>query len=212
MKVKICGITSLADALVCAQAGADLLGFNFYPRSPRYVLPQACASMVSAVRQEYPALRMVGVFVNESAETIHAILHDCGLDMAQCSGDEPPSLLDTLQAAGPCAFKALRPAGLDEMEEAIGSYPARLAPPAFLIDASQPGAYGGTGLPADWYLASVVAARLPILLAGGLTPENVAVAIRQVYPWGVDVASGVESAPGRKDPHKVQAFIHAANL
>jgi phosphoribosylanthranilate isomerase len=207
MKVKICGLTRLEDALAALDAGADLLGFNFHPASPRYIETAACAQMVSELRKRGVKTVLVGVFVNRPAGEIAAVLDACHLDLAQLSGDEPP---ETLAALGRRAFKALRARDAQGLEESWRVYPMRTSPPACLVDAYRPGLYGGTGQLADWSLAGRLARRAPILLAGGLTPENVAEAIRQVRPWGVDVASGVEASPGRKDPARVLAFIRAA--
>lgn len=206
MKVKICGLTNLADALAAVDAGADLLGFNFYPSSPRYVPPEDCARMVRELRLRRSLTVMVGVFVNEPPAEIRAIMDHCRLDLAQLSGDEPPEDLIRL---GACAFKALRPANATTLQDSLARYPARLGPPAWLVDAFRPGRYGGTGQVAEWNLARSLARQAPILLAGGLTPENVAQAVRQVQPWGVDVASGVESTPGQKDDAKMRALIEA---
>jgi phosphoribosylanthranilate isomerase len=204
--VKICGITSLEDGLAALHGGADLLGFNFYPPSPRCLPPEACAQIVSGLRASgYPFLA-VGVFVNLPPDPIERLLERCRLDLAQLSGDEPPQ---TLAALGERAFKALRAPGAAELQRDLDSYPARTSAPAYLVDAYRPGKFGGTGQLADWCLAATLARRHPVLLAGGLTPENVTAAIRQVHPWGVDVASGVESAPGRKDQAKMTAFILA---
>jgi len=202
LTVKICGLTTLEDALAAVEAGADLLGFNFYPPSPRYISPAECARLAAELRKRGCSARLVGVFVNASAGEIEAILDGCALDLAQLSGDEGPELVQRL---GKRAFKAIRPAGPSEPD-----YPARAEPPAYLIDAYRPGEYGGTGQTGDWRLAAELARRAPILLAGGLRSENVAAAVQQVHPWGVDVASGVESAPGRKDPDKMRAFIQSA--
>lgn len=207
MKVKICGITNLPDALQAVEAGADLLGFNFYPGSPRYVQPENCAAIVKLMRQEGMHAVTVGVFVNAGTDEIRAQLDRCGLDLAQLHGDETP---ETLSALGERAFKALRPADAGTLEGAVAAFPRRTAPPAFLVDAYRPGQYGGTGETADWDLARSLARRFPLLLAGGLTPENVAPAVAQVRPWGVDVASGVEASPGRKDPRRVADFVGAA--
>lgn len=204
MKIKICGITSLEDAIACARLGADLLGFNFYPPSPRYIDPQDCAPIVAAMRRQFPNVQTVGIFVNEFPATIHKTLDFCGIDMAQCSGDETPGML---LMSGPRAFKALRPSSSNDLRTAWGLYPARSNPPAFLVDAHRAGEYGGTGRTANWELAAELAARCPILLAGGLTPENAADAVRRVRPWGIDTASGVESAPGKKDAGRVEQFI-----
>ena len=207
MKVKICGLKTLEEARAALEAGADLLGFNFYPSSPRYIPPAACAKLVAALRAESCAARLVGVFVNASPDEITAILDGCDLDLAQLSGDESP---ETLNALGGRAYKALRPADASALALSLRQYPPAAAAPAWLVDAYRPGEYGGTGQSADWSLARQLARQAPILLAGGLTPDNVAAAVRQVRPWGVDVASGVESAPGVKDPALVRAFIQAA--
>jgi len=207
MKVKICGITTLEDALGAVDAGADLLGFNFYAGSPRYIQPDACARLVAALLARGCQAQLVGVFVNSGLIEIESILNRCGLDLAQLCGDEPPELL---KALGDRGIKALRPADAAALESALQQLPPRLLPPAALIDAYQPGAFGGTGQKADWALAQSAARLQPILLAGGLTPENVASAVEQVSPWGVDVASGVESGPAKKDPARVAAFIRAA--
>ncbi len=207
MKVKICGLTNLEDALAAVHAGADLLGFNLYRASPRYITPAECAFLVTELRRQGCQAILVGIFVNETANHITAILDQCQLDLAQLSGDETPRTLTNLE---PRAYKALRPGSKDEMEADILRYPARSDPPAWLIDTYRPNLYGGTGQPANWDLASSLAARAPVLLAGGLNPANVAEAIAQVWPWGVDVASGVESSPGHKDAAKISAFIQAA--
>jgi phosphoribosylanthranilate isomerase len=202
--VKICGVRTLEDALAAVDAGADMLGFNFYPPSPRYIDPAACAGLVarmSAARVRLP--KLAGVFVNEPPDTISRILRTCSLDYAQLSGDESPE--DLLRLDGR-AFKAIRPrdvAGALDLARRYG----RAAPPAVLLDASATGLYGGSGAVADWSVAAALAAEMPLMLAGGLTPENVAEAVRAVAPWGVDVASGVESAPGVKDPRKMELFV-----
>jgi phosphoribosylanthranilate isomerase len=206
MKVKICGITSLDDALAAIDAGADLLGFNFYPPSPRYVTPAECARIQSAIRNQQSAITIVGVFVNEPLLHIAEIMEQCALDFAQLHGDEPPEIIERLEGR---AFKAIRPRSLDEARAAASRY-AIAGQPAILLDASHPNLYGGTGQTADWPLAREIAQRHPILLAGGLTPDNVADAIRVARPWGVDVASGVESSPGRKDHRKLVRFVQAA--
>ncbi len=209
MIVKICGITTLGDALACIEAGADWLGFNFYPPSPRYIAPAACAEITTTLRQKHPEVRLVGVFVDAAPQGIAQILDSCGLHLAQLCGHEPPEHLAML---GERAFKALRPADAAALEADLATYAARVEAPAWLIDAYRPGEFGGTGHTADWLLAAELARRAPIFLAGGLNPENVAEAIAQVRPWGVDVASGVESAPERKDMALVRAFVRAASF
>lgn len=207
MKVKICGLTTLEDALAAVEAGADLLGFNFYPKSPRCLAPEACRAITAGLRRAGADVVTVGVFVNAGLEEITAILDSCSLDLAQLHGDEPPELLAQL---GSRAFKALRPDGSEALEALRKTYPPRADAPAYLVDAFQAGSYGGTGRTGDWLLAGALAAGHPILLAGGLTSENVAAAVKQVHPWGVDTASGVETSPGRKDRLKMEAFIRVA--
>lgn len=209
--VKICGLTNLEDALVAAEAGADLLGFILYPKSPRYVAPAVVAEIVAEVRARFTAPpRCVGVFVNESTAQVLATLEQTGLDLAQLHGDESAAEVTALAGRG---FKAVRPASLEAALAAAAAFAqfGGTAGPRLLIDAYTPHAYGGAGQLADWSMAAAVAQRVDrLLLAGGLTPENVAEAVRLVRPWGVDVASGVEQAPGRKEHAKVQAFIAAA--
>ncbi len=210
MHIKICGIRTLAGAVAAAEAGADMLGFNFYPASPRYVEPEAAIRIICDTHDRGLAVQSVGVFVNATAGNVAAIADHCALDMVQLSGDEPPRTLRALRLLGIRAFKALRPECADDVEDMVARYPAPRGEPAWLIDGHRPGLYGGTGLAGDWSLAAALAARAPILLAGGLNPDNVAEAIRQVHPWGVDVASGVESAPGVKDTPRVRAFVATA--
>ncbi len=221
VRVKICGITNIDDARVAVQAGADMLGFILYPKSPRYVEPERVQKIVQFAKNErsnsrdrIPNLQSpiscVGVFVNEPASRVAEILDATSLDYAQLHGDEAT---DEFVALAGRAFKALRPR---DRAEAVRDA-ARFAPlaagagPRLMLDAYDPDAYGGTGVRADWSAArAVAAAHSRMLLAGGLTAENVAEAVRAVQPWGVDVSSGVEIAPGRKDHEKVRAFVRAA--
>lgn len=198
--IKICGIKSFHDAFAAVEAGADFLGFNFYPRSTRFIEVDACALITSGLRREHPNIQFVGVFVNSPVDEIKNIMRTCSLDLAQLHGDETREMLKALDGK---AFKAFRgvPASLDGF--------ARKKVPALLVDASVSGAYGGTGVTADWSAAAELAKRYPLLLAGGLNPDNVADAVRQVQPWGVDVASGVEAGPGKKDAVKMSAFVKA---
>ena len=207
MKIKICGITCLEDARRALEAGADLLGFNFYLPSPRSITPEKCAQILSGLNKDQFDFQTVGVFVNETPTNIEAILRLCELDLAQLSGDEPPELLDALQGR---AFKAIRPVNMNSAIEDARVYARLGLTPALLVDAFQPQKYGGTGRTGDWLAARDLADHYSILLAGGLTPGNVMGAIEQVHPWGVDVASGVESAPGCKDPIKLIEFVKAA--
>jgi len=212
VKVKICGLRTYDEAMAAIEAGADLLGFNFYRPSPRYISPGECMRLQVKLQIALQGMTnrkiiMVGVFVNYGVNEITTVLGDCNLDLAQLSGDETP---EEMAALGEKAFKALRPASAAELARAVAAYPRRSGSPAWLIDANRPGLYGGSGHAADWSLARQLAVQSPILLAGGLTVENVGIAIRQVHPWGVDVASGVESAPGCKDPARMRAFVEAA--
>ncbi len=197
-KIKICGIKTLKDALAAIDVGADYLGFNFYPKSVRFVERQVCTGITAVLKKENPHIKLVGVFVNSSVEEVKDILDTCSLDLAQLHGDEAVEMLKALDSK---AFKAFR-----GMPESINGFERKDAP-AFLVDASVKDSYGGTGFIADWNGAAKLAKKYPLLLAGGLTPENVAEAIRRVKPWGVDVASGVESAPGEKDAAKMSTFV-----
>lgn len=215
-KIKICGITNLSDALAAIEAGADLLGFNFYPKSPRYIDIGLCRGITSYLRTRSAHVVFVGVFVNLPAAEVYATLETCGLALAQLHGDEPPALLTAL---GGLAFKAIRlsapsSAHASDSQLATKNLEALIAArdghsPALLVDAAVKGLYGGSGVVADWSSAAELSKRVPLLLAGGLTPENVAEAVRQVHPWGVDVASGVEASPGVKDANKIAKFMAA---
>lgn len=210
--IKICGVTTLGDALRCAEAGADILGFNFYPKSPRYIPPEGAREIVDDLRtalgQGCPLL--VGLFVNETASGIRAAMERAGMDCAQLSGDEP---VEVLTALGGAAYKAVRPRSPLEAREAAAAYlvNASIRQPALLVDAYHKDLYGGTGEQIGLEIAQAAVQFAPrVMLAGGLTPENVAERVRVVRPWGVDVASGVENGqPGIKDRERVRAFIAA---
>ena len=195
MIVKICGITTIEDARVAADAGADWIGLNFWPRSPRYVPLDTARVIIEALDGR---VRTVGIFVNATLETIEGAMADARLDFAQLHGEEPPELVHAL---GDRAIKAVRLRGAT----VIGRY----APALLLLDGDAPNV-GGGGVPLDWMMAADPAARQRLILAGRLTPGNVAEAIRVVNPAGVDVASGVERAPGRKDVEKIRAFVATA--
>jgi phosphoribosylanthranilate isomerase len=205
VKVKICGITNIDDARAALAAGADMLGFNFYPKSPRYIAPERACEIATQIRSNGQQPLFVGVFVNSPLGEIRSILEIARVDLAQLHGDEPVKVLEHLNGRG---FKALRPTSEQEAEvDAEWFAPYGPNAPALLIDAYRKDQYGGTGHTADWSIATKLAQQYPILLAGGLTPENVAAAIRQVRPWGVDVASGVEVSPGKKDAEKMRLFV-----
>jgi phosphoribosylanthranilate isomerase len=200
VKVKICGLTRVADAQAAAAAGADMIGLMFYEPSPRSVTLEQAAEIVRALS---PWVVRVGVFVNPAVELVAEAVSRCGLNLLQFHGDEPPEFCTRFAVMSMKAFR-IRDAG---SLQALPRYPTD----AWLLDAYTPGQRGGTGERFDWDLA-VEAKRSgkPIFLAGGLTPDNVADAVRRVQPFGVDVSSGVESAPGIKDHDKVRRFIAAA--
>jgi phosphoribosylanthranilate isomerase len=205
IKVKVCGITNAEDAFAAVEAGADALGFIFYEKSPRYVVPAVAASIIAELP---PLVTPVGVFVNEGMAAVRSIMDTCGLAMAQLHGDENVSYCREL--ARP-AMKALRLTDRRSLL-ALAEYQGRGGVRGFVLDTFSELAYGGTGQTNDWSLAADVAKSTPILLAGGLTPGNVTEAIRTVRPYGVDVSSGVESAPGKKDHAKMRAFIDAVRV
>ena len=222
--VKICGITSFEDGLCAASAGADFLGFIFFEKSPRYIAPEAAGEIVSRLTERLTdsntrpaggaeagqAPRYIGVFVNESLEVVEETICRANLDFAQLHGEETPAMLEALQGRG---FKALRPTSADEAEIEAEWF-AELGPsngPQLLVDAYDPKSYGGTGKRADWNAAAGLGRIYPrMVLAGGLTPTNVATAVEAVRPWAVDVSSGVEFEPGRKDPDKMREFVFSA--
>ncbi len=207
MRIKICGITTFEDALAAVDTGADMLGFNFYPKSKRYITPRVCAEIQAELRACRRSAIAVGVFVNAPYKTITKIMNKCALDLAQLHGDESPALLEAL---GERAFKAIRPRSVAQALAAKKDYIYREGAPTLLVDAYHPEEYGGTGQTGNWALARELASDNPIFLAGGLHPGNVHVAIEDVRPWGVDVASGVESSPRVKDTQKMRDFVHAA--
>jgi phosphoribosylanthranilate isomerase len=198
-RVKICGITNPADAQAVVTAGADALGYIFYEKSPRFIELEQAAKISKNLP---PFIMRVGVFVNAPEELITRAIADCGLTMLQFHGDEPPEFCTQF---GLMNMKAFRVHGRDTLEQ-IPKYDTD----AYLLDAYSSTTLGGTGEKFNWDLA-VEAQKFgkPIFLAGGLTPENVAEAITKVHPFGVDVSSGVERAPGKKDHAKVKAFIDA---
>ena len=201
-KIKICGIKTLKDALAAIEAGTDYLGFNFYPKSVRFIEKETCAEITSILKREHPQIKLVGVFVNSPVDEVKNIFKTCSLDLAQLHGDETQETFELLK---PRVFKAFRGIPTDATGYEHNGVPA------MLIDAAVKGVYGGSGVTADWSAAAELAKKYPLLLAGGLTPENVADSVRQVRPWGVDVASGVESGAGEKDASKMKAFVKAVH-
>lgn len=214
-KVKICGITTLDDALYAAEAGADLLGFNFFKKSPRYLPPEDAQKIVHALREELkehcPAL--VGIFVNMTHSDVSNVLHQTGITFAQLSGDESDEMIRELRGKG---YKAIQPIttnmATDDAKYYSPYFPKDERIPSLLVDAYHPNLRGGTGEQVSAAIALAAKTIAPrLMLAGGLTPDNVVERIESILPWGVDVASGVEGeTPGIKDPEKIMAFITAA--
>jgi phosphoribosylanthranilate isomerase len=198
-RVKICGVTSVADALAAAAAGADMVGLMFYAGSPRHV---TLATAMDIARALPPFVLRVGVFVNPDETLVSRAIAECGLSLLQFHGDEAS---DFCTQFGVMSVKALRVRDAESLRQL-----ADFQTDAFLLDAHSRSGLGGTGEKFNWDLA-VEAQKFgkPIFLAGGLTPENVADAVKKVNPFAVDVSSGVESAPGKKDAAKIQAFIAA---
>jgi phosphoribosylanthranilate isomerase len=201
IRVKICGITNVEDALHAAACGADALGLVFYGKSPRCLTPEVARQIIAELP---PFVTAVGLFVNETPERIRQVAGFCGLDIIQLHGDEGPADCDYAPRRVVKALRVKEAASLDSH--------AAYAVSALLLDAWVAGTYGGTGERFNWELAAGVARQRPVILAGGLTAENVAAAVRTVRPYGVDVSSGVEAAPGKKDPAKVEAFIRNAKM
>jgi phosphoribosylanthranilate isomerase len=196
--VKICGVTNTADALHVAACGADAIGLVFYAGSPRFVTIETAREICAALP---PFITRVGLFVNAAAANIRETVVCCGLDAIQLHGDERPDQSDYRPLR---SIKALRVKDADSLANHADYQVSTL-----LLDAWVPNLFGGSGKAFNWDLAAAVAIKRPIILAGGLTPENVAAAILAVRPYAVDVSSGVELAPGIKDHAKVTAFIRA---
>ena len=194
--VKICGITNLKDALAAIEFGADALGFNFYKKSPRYVPPERVLKIINEIP---PAIWKVGVFVNEPEQVVKDLAIDLELDYLQFHGTETPSYCEQFATPYWKAFRLKDKKTLDLMGKYKCAY--------YLVDAFVENAYGGTGVVGDWDLAREAKKIGKIVLAGGLTPENVEAAIRTVQPDGVDVATGVEECAGKKDFAKLERFI-----
>ncbi len=221
--VKICGLTNFADAQAAIEAGADFVGFIFYEKSPRKADPAEVARILSAYAGEdrYRTLVSVGVFVSPGMEQVKATLTYCGLKAAQLHNLNASEMADARRVTYGAAFATIRPRSVEEALTALDLVRADSAPgndlyrtpgwcPQLLVDAHHAELQGGTGQQANHNAAHELTLRIPrLMLAGGLTPDNVAEAIRTVRPWAVDVASGVEASPGKKDHGKIRAFIQA---
>ena len=196
-RIKICGITNIDDALMAIDTGADALGFNFVPDTPRYLKDTKAAAKI--IEQLPPFITTVGLFVNAAPEVIQAIADECHIDMLQLHGDESPQFCRGLNRR---VIKAVR-----VKDESSCSHLSDYRVSGYLLDTYVKGTMGGTGVAFDWRLAVKAKQYGQVILAGGLNPDNVGAAVQQVRPYGVDVSSGVEVSPGRKDPVKVQTFI-----
>ncbi|OGW37799.1 MAG: N-(5'-phosphoribosyl)anthranilate isomerase [Nitrospirae bacterium GWD2_57_9] len=198
VKIKICGITNIEDALAATEAGADALGFNFYKKSSRFIEPEKAGEIV---RQLPPFVVPVALFVNEREEKIRDIQFTTGIKVLQFQGDEKPEFCERFSTRVIKAFQVKDKESLKHM--------AHYRVNAYLLDSYREGMRGGTGVTFDWHLAVVAKTFGKIILAGGLTPENVADAVKLVQPYGVDVAGGVEKEKGIKDHAKIRKFIAA---
>lgn len=206
--VKICGITNIGDALAAVAAGADFLGFVLVPGTPRQVTSVQAAAIIREVRARAAAdravpPRLVGVFQDAPEAEIRAAEAECGFDVVQLHGEEPD---DLVQRLGPERVWKMLSLRTPQDVARAAAHPAA----AVLADAVRGAQRGGTSAVCDWELAAAVARQRRLVLAGGLTPENIAAAVTQVRPWAVDVGSGVEAAKGKKDHAKIQALIQAA--
>ena len=199
VKVKVCGMTSLKDALNAVEGGADAVGFIFYKKSPRSVTMKTVREIVLELP---PFVDTVGVFVDETAEQINKIADYCNLDIIQLHGDESPIFCKKIRRK---VIKAFRIKDMQSVKK-LSSFQVS----GFLLDTFSENLHGGTGKVFDWNLALPAKKFGPVIMAGGLTPNNVQQAVRQIRPYGVDVCSGVESEPGIKDHKKVRAFLNNA--
>lgn len=195
-KIKVCGVTSVGDAVMVVEAGIELLGLNFVPTSPRAIDVPMARAIVQAVGTR---VEIVGVVANRSASELNELRRRIGLHAWQLHGDEPPELFSQLSAVD---FKAVRIAQASDVDVARSYRGQRI-----LVDAKVQGVLGGSGHTFDWRLVRELSQERQLLLAGGITPDNVAQAIDAVRPWGIDTASGVELAPGEKDAEKVRALV-----
>ena len=200
IRVKICGITSVDDAQIAVEAGADAIGLVFYAPSPRAVSIEQAREIAASVG---PLVTVVGLFVNADEALVCKVLANVALHVLQFHGDESSEFCEQFQRP---YMKAIRMRPELDVSQAIAEYPSAAG---ILLDAYRPGVPGGTGETFDWQRVPAQAAK-PIVLAGGLTPENVALAVQSIRVYGVDVSGGVEFAPGKKDAQKVEQFIHSA--
>ena len=200
VKVKICGITNICDALAAVDFGANALGFVFFEGSPRYISPETAAAIIN---QAPPFVTTIGVFVDEKPEQVEKIIAMTHIDIVQFHGNEPPGMC----AISRRVIKAIRVKSIESLDP-LNNYKDRVS--AFLLDTFTPDVFGGTGQIFNWDVAVYAKQFGRIILAGGLTPDNVAEAVKRVRPYGVDVSSGVEAKKGEKDHKKMKLFIERA--
>ncbi|MDX1547001.1 MAG: phosphoribosylanthranilate isomerase [Rhodothermales bacterium] len=204
-RIKICGITTLADARYCAGAGADYLGFIQYPPSPRYLDPAEARAIIDWLYGPEP----VGVFVDEPAEAVNAAVETAGFALAQLHGEESPGIVADVAVP---VIKAIRVRPGDTVERLRARIAPYLGAAAYiLLDTASDAAWGGTGERFDWALAAALAPEVPLFLAGGVSADNVAEAVQTVRPFGLDLSSSLEVAPGHKDFDKITAFFDAVS-
>jgi len=196
VKVKICGITNVEDALAAIEMGADLIGFNFYPQSKRYVTPDQARAIIDKLPT---FVDIAGIFVNAAGEHVRAVAKMCSLNWVQLHGDETPEYCEALRWISAKVIKAIRVKDVADIERANDYYTD-----AILLDAFHPEEYGGTGQKFDWNLVRRLQTR--VFLAGGITPENAVEAV-EVGAYGIDICSGIESSPGKKDHEKMQKLF-----
>ncbi|MGA2172345.1 MAG: phosphoribosylanthranilate isomerase [Sedimentisphaerales bacterium] len=196
VKVKICGVTNYKDAFAAADMGADMLGFNFYPRSPRYITPAEAAKIIDRLSAY---VDIVGLFVNDPFERIEQVIDECNLDWVQLHGDESPQFAEQFRSLNVRTMKAIRVKDKKDIKRAEAYFTD-----AILLDAFDPKKYGGTGLSFDWNIIGNISKR--IFLAGGINADNVTKAV-DLGVYGVDICSGVESSPGKKDHAKMRKLF-----
>jgi len=209
-RIKICGVTEVFQAIAAMKAGADLIGLVFFPPSHRLITYEKAREIVTAVKKEKQSLLTVGVFVNTPAATVNEVGSFCGLDIVQLSGDETWAYCQQIERPVIKAIRIAQGWGKDDLLSCleIGRQIPYPHPLMYLLDSQVKDMYGGAGVTFDWSLTREATARFPVIIAGGLTPENVAQAIEMVAPWGVDVSSGVET-DRVKDITKIRDFIEA---
>ena len=202
-RIKICGITSLADARFCAGAGADMLGYIQYARSPRYIAPQEVAAITAWIHGP----KSVGVFVDEDVETVNHVAELAGFDIVQLHGEESPAFCRRVSRPVIKAFRVGPGMSSDQLSQTVAAYEE--VADRVLLDTWHPSLHGGTGQTFDWSRAQSLRTDRPLILSGGLSPENILEAVQSIRPWGIDLSSSLESSPGHKDFDRVGGLFAA---